>query len=331
MKSTGIGKTPLRGLIGLLLLISAVGADDALDQAKRQFLIDGKVVDADSGQPIESFRVLPGTPFRGVDNDSPVAVWQPHMIREMSDGVFQWPRTRGYKEMRFRVEADGYRPATTNWLGVGGPYMRLKVHLLRDPGIRVKVSKPDGTPADHATLAIGQPNRSVRLDGCRVAGVGEPESSRLSDQWRRPQSVQTDTDGRCVVPAESDPVAMLAVVHQDGYLEMPFHELIDFGSEDEVVELSLRRWGRIRGQVLWKEKPGVGELVSASVHRDGRYPGMIAAYPQAIADANGDYSLDYVPPGRAGGSSSQARERNQVEPDGGDLRVSGFSRQGAVW
>jgi hypothetical protein len=92
---------------------------------------------------------------------------------------------------------------------------------------------------------------------------------------------------------------MLAVVHQDGYLEMPFDELLDFASEDETVQLSLRRWGRIRGKVLWKEKPGVGELVSASVHRDGRYPGMIAAYPQAIADANGDYSLDYVPPGRA--------------------------------
>ena len=283
-------------LICLLWSVSTAPGEDVAIEAKRMFLVDGQVVDADTGDEIKSFRVLPGTPYRGREGVAAVAVWQPHMIREMADGVFQWPCTRGYKEMRFRVEADGYRPATTNWLGVGGPYMRLKVHLLRDPGVSAVVLTPQGKPANDATVAIGLPNRGVRLEGCRVAGDGDPESSRLSDQWRHPQTVQTDADGACVVPAESDPVAMLCVVHPDGYLEMPYGDFAEIASQGDAV-LQLKRWGRIRGKVLWKDEPGVGEMVSATVHRHEDYPGMVSAYPSATADEDGNYVLDYIPPG----------------------------------
>ena len=283
----------------LLALGAACGADavdEPTDEARRSFLIDGQVVDADTGEPIESFRVVPGTPYRDAGNGAAVAVWQPHMIREMTDGVFQWPRTRGYKEMRFRVEADGYRPATTLWLGVGGPYMRLKVHLRRDPGIEVVVIKPDGSVADEATVAIGLPNRGVRLDQYRVDGAGEPPLSRLSDQWRRPRSVQTDALGRCRVPEETDSVAVLCVSHREGYLEMPYKEFAQ-RAQNPPVELELKKWGRIHGQVLWKDKPGVGETVGASIHRNDGYPGIVSSYPQAEADAAGAYAFDYVPPG----------------------------------
>lgn len=287
-------------MLGMVLLVVCtrlcpVAADD-LD-AQRKYLVNGEVVDADTGEPIKTFRVLPGTPYRGDQTDAAVAVWQPHMIREMTDGVFQWPRTRGYKEMRFRVEADGYRPATTNWLGVGGPYMHLKVHLRRDRGVEVLIRRPDGKPAVGATIAIGQPNRGVQLDGYQIKGFAEAKPSRLSDWWRRPQTAQTDEGGRCLVPAETDPVAVLCVAHEDGYLEMPFADFVE-QAVDDFVTLKLKRWGQIRGQVYWRDKPGEGESVSATIHRDGRYPGIVAAYPATTADANGDYSMDYIPPGR---------------------------------
>ena len=271
-------------------------ADDDFQTARRMYLIDGHVVDTETGEPIESFRVLPGTPYRAAEGDAPIAAWQPRMIQEMKEGVLRWPRTRGYKQMRFRVEADGYRPATTNWLGVGGPYMRLKVHLRRDPGIEAIVITPDGTPAKDATVAIGQPNRGVRLDGCRIAGIDKPPSSRLSDQWRQPQTVRTSADGHCVVPPESDPIAVLCVVHPDGFLEMPLEAFIN-AARQSPVELQLRPWGRVRGKVIWKDKPGAGALVSATVHRHKGYPGMIEAYPNVTSAADGDFALDYLPPG----------------------------------
>ncbi len=299
-------------IAAIVSLVMPVRGEDVSADAKRMYLVDGQVVDADSGDPIKSFRVLPGTPYRGDGNA--VAVWQPHMIREMTDGVFRWPRTRGYKEMRFRVEADGFRPATTNWLGVGGPYMRLKVHLRRDPGIRVIVLTPEGSPATDATIAIGLPNRGIRLDGCRVDGVGEPESSRLSDQWRRPETVQTDADGQCVVPAESDPNATLCVVHPDGYLEMPFSKFTELASQ-APLPLELKPWGRIRGKVLWKDKPGVGERVTATIHRQQGYPGIVSAYPSAIADSRGEYLLPYIPPGQVQvGHAVQLPEGTSLSP-----------------
>jgi hypothetical protein len=274
----------------------AAAADEPSDEDRRAYLIDGQVIDAETGDPIESFRVVPGTPYRGTGGGAAIAVWQPHMIREMTDGVFRWPRTRGYKEMRFRVEADGYRPATTLWLGVGGPYMRLKVHLRRDPGIDVVVTKPDGSAAGQATIAIGLPNRGVRLDQYRVEGAGEPPLARLSDQWRRPQAVQTDLLGRCRVPEETDSVAVLCVSHRDGYLEMPYKEFAQL-AQMPPVELQLKPWGRIDGKVYWKDKPGVGETVGATIHRNDGYPGMVSAYPRAEADAAGEYSFEYIPPG----------------------------------
>jgi hypothetical protein len=72
-------------------------------------LVAVRVLDASDGQPVKSFRVIPGTPFmliKGPDDPSP-AVWQGHLLREAKNGIFEWSAERSYRQFRLRFEAEG--------------------------------------------------------------------------------------------------------------------------------------------------------------------------------------------------------------------------------
>ncbi|QDT13622.1 hypothetical protein [Planctomycetes bacterium K23_9] len=292
-------------VVAAALLVSQVGSvtaeEPALTQAEsRRLLIDGEVLDSITNERVETFRVIPGVRYNSVPGArGNVAVWQPHMIREMKDGIFQWPRTRGYDEMRFRIEADGYRAATTTWLGKGGPHLRMKVHLRPDEGIEGVVVSPDGSLAAGATLAIGLPNRGIRLNGCKVESHDQEPANRLSDQWRRPLTIQTNDQGEFVLPYESDPSAVLCVVHESGYLEETFVDwasVLDQSPSDSII-VQLEPWARIQGRVYWKDRPGQGSSINLTMHRSEPYPGLAASYSKATSDAEGNFVFAYVPPG----------------------------------
>ena len=274
-------------------------AEGQTTSASRRLLINGEVVNAETGEKVETFRVIPGVRYNqkpGVRGN--VAVWQPHMIREMTDGEFHWPRTRGYDEMRFRIEADGYRPATTTWLGKGGPHLRMKVHLRPDDGIKGVLLNPDGTPAVSATLAIALPNRGIKLSGCEIVSRKGDPPTRLSDRWRLPPTVKTDDKGQFQLPYETDRAAVLCVAHESGYFEQT---CVDFTNSiagaSKPITIQLKNWCRVQGRVLWKDKPGVGEKIRASVSRNDPYPGLIVANANAESDAQGNYLFAYLPPG----------------------------------
>ena len=294
----------MRFTLGLILLVS-ISTDMRADEpmtaltASRRLLINGQVLNAETAEPIKTFRVIPGVRFNGSPGSrSSIAVWQPHMIREMTEGKFEWPRTRGYDEMRFRIEADGYRAATTTWLGKGGPHLRMKVHLRPEPGISGFVKTPDGEVASQAVLAIGLPNRGVRLTGCQVVGHNEKPLERLSDQWRRPQSVETDDAGKFLLPFETDQSAILCVVHPSGYLQMPFTDFARqvVGAED-AIQLQLQPWATIEGRVWWKDAPGVAAEISINAMRGHVYPVLITVTENTRTDRKGRYKFRFVPPG----------------------------------
>jgi hypothetical protein len=280
--------------------VSARADERPLTNAEtRRLLIDGEVLDAETNLPIDSFRVIPGVRYnRAPGTRSNLAVWQPHMIRQMSSGIFQWPRTRGYDEMRFRIEAEGYRAATTTWLGKGGPHLRMKVHMRPDTGIEGIVVTPDGSLAKSAVIAIGLPNRSIRLDGCNIVGHNDAPLQRLSDQWRKPLTVQADDEAVFVLPYESDPSAMLCVVHEDGYLEEPFLEWASQIEEaTDPVVIHLEPWAKVKGRVWWKDRPGQGKSVSITINRSEPYPGIVESNVSVKTDQEGNFLFPYVPPG----------------------------------
>ncbi|WP_182870822.1 hypothetical protein [Stieleria mannarensis] len=103
---------------------------ESVDAATRaMWLIDGGVIDSVTSEPIGDFIVTPGS--LSVDDSGRSTVrWRDNLKREMKAGRLRWPRTSGFSVMRFRVTADGYRPAVTQRIWRGGPHTQIMVRLV---------------------------------------------------------------------------------------------------------------------------------------------------------------------------------------------------------
>ncbi|TWU01161.1 carboxypeptidase-like regulatory domain-containing protein [Stieleria varia] len=281
----------------------------------RKWLINGTAIDWETGEPIDVFRVIPGTPNprEGMANEirapgglnqtpSREALWQPHQIREMRDGKFQWPRTSGYRMMRFRVEADGYQPVMTPWTERGGPYTKMRVYMRRDLGLRGAILAPDGQPAADAVLAIALPNRPIQLEGTTIKHIEGPPRARLSDQWRVPEHVRSDASGQFDLPMESDPNAVLCVVHPAGIVIKPFELIREEAMTGRPVSLTLQRWSSVSGRVTIENNP-VGDALlfcTTSHEESSQRPIMnelVTSSQRTRSDENGNYRFENVPPG----------------------------------
>ena len=212
---------------------------------------------------------------------------------------------------RLRVEADGYRPWMTAWLREADGPWETTIRLRRDPGIHGVVLLPDGSPAAGATLGISLPNRTLRLNGRAIDRADEPPAEEPVDRWRQPITARADAGGRFRLRAESDPAALLVVVHTGGYLERPLAELLGDDAEPiSAQELRLAPWGRIAGRVLWGDRPGVDECVELIVSRETLYPDMVGTFGSVRSDAGGRFEFADVPPGRV------QLARLETAPDG---------------
>ena len=98
-----------------------------VDAATRSmWLIDGLVIDKQTGRRINRFVVTPGS-LSADENGKSAVRWRDNLKREMKAGRLRWPRTSGFSVMRFRVTAEGYRPAMTQKVWRGGPHIRIRV------------------------------------------------------------------------------------------------------------------------------------------------------------------------------------------------------------
>lgn len=292
-------KTMTAVLVLAILAVSrlqafALGPAAAADEP----LVRLAVVDAETGAPVERFVVVPGVPYSD-RNQPPIASWQPHLVRESTGGQYDWPRARSYKEFRLRVEADGYRPSNTPWIRAADGPKKLTIQLRKDAGLRGVIVTQGATPAAGAVLGIALPNRTLRLNGRTIEHAFDPPAAKPSDRWRQPIAVRADADGRFRLPAESDPAALLVVVHESGYLERPLAELL--GPEGQAVSariLRLNPWGRISGRLLWGDRPAGNEPVELIVSHEFLYPDMVGTFSSATTSAEGRFEFRDIPPGR---------------------------------
>ena len=123
---------------------------------------------------------------------------------------------------------------------------------------------------------------------------------KLSDRWRKPLAIATDADGRFRIPTETDPSALLVAVHESGYLQRPFSDLVKAVREPAyATELNLQPWGKISGHIDWKERSADGERVELIVSRETLYPDMVGMSASTRSDAEGSFTFEDVPPGPA--------------------------------
>ena len=256
--------------------------------------ISGRVLDAETGERIDQCRMVPTSVYR---DDAKDVTWQTQYLKDFTDGRFLYETDRPWDKTRLRIEAEGYQPATTRVVNKG-EVVELDVKLERQIFAGV-VRLPDGKPAAKAQLALASWTNEIKVQSSELSYSGHGEKLR--------KVVETDEQGRFVMPAEVDPWVVV-VAHQAGYAEVASpnqslarrtpvgQELADIPQDTAVIEL--QPWGRVEGRVLAGDKPVVGAKYwvyrarSDNVHVDASH--------RVVTDADGRFIVEQLPPGPFG-------------------------------
>lgn len=232
----------------------------------------GRVVDDETGAPIERFRVVVG------DLNGNGAV------KSGEDGIFSL--TTSYKsETSIEVRAAGYQPSRQEVPPGGRKEHSMEFRLVAAAGWAGFVMLPDGRPASGAEVAL-------------ITFSKRPALERRRFTHRSSANVTlTDADGSFHFEPELPDIEggrRLVAVHDTGYAE---HDA-DRWSPGTI--LRLQAWGRIQGIVQGRST----YPAQLKVHLSARFwdpwlipPALLFDSSSTTPDERGEFILDHVPPG----------------------------------
>lgn len=260
------------------------------------------VTDDDTGNPVKEFRIIVGIPvhpemikksFRRQYGDDSVINWQSHMVRDSSNGTFDWPLARMYRTFALRIEAAGYRPERRRWLKKSDGQQSVEFRLQKDIPTTGLVVQPDGTPAAGAEIGIMLHSRNLKQNGTSF-GFGQPLPKNVS-RWGPGVVVKANEFGQFQLPTETDPTAVVVAIHDAGTFQIPFAEF------QKRKRLALKQWGRIEGTVLVGKNSAADEKVTvySSQGRMGSpFPREHTYYYEIQSGADGKFVVEKFPPGQ---------------------------------
>ena len=241
------------GFLSLSQQPVSTGGDANVITLRRPTHVTGSVVDAKTGKPIPSFKVVPGTQRSA---GQPMYISR-DMAATFSDGKFDFnfhdPLYAFVVDARvLRVEADGYVPADSPVIPAGKEAFSHEFKLTRGEGQSGAVLGVDRKPLAGVKVWVSTPGEMVYVND----GSVREDAPYLS--------VTTGDDGRFSIPPPGVPFAAV-VVHESGVIVKSDAEL------KHNPELRLMPWGRIEGVVRIDGKPAAGETVQID-YRNYVYP-----------------------------------------------------------
>jgi uncharacterized GH25 family protein len=237
--------------------------------------IHGKVIDAETREPLKSFTVVPGIDWGNGQQPH----WERHNAQQQADGTysltFNYPRAGHF----VRVEAQGYIPAASRSVAGDEGDVEINIELKKGKGLAGTVFQPDGKPAAGAKVILATPSQSAYIkNGREIQGYGCPTAT-------------TNQTGRFEFPPQMDPW-QIVVVHDTGYGEL--------GEKDaSSLDIKLQPWGRVEVSNIGKSKVADGVAISMMYSFERDQPRVHHGISAASADKNGLFIFDRVPPGKA--------------------------------
>jgi hypothetical protein len=289
LRMTSISLVAIGVLVGVMA--SGVAAEDAI-----QFT--GRALDAETGEPIPNVRVT-ATSVRGDNLKRGQVTWQMHLLKSFKNGAIDFRMKRGYQQTVARIDADGYRPVLTPVIAKGKP-LKQDFRLSRE-SIRGIVLTPDGKPAANAQVAMSTWTLEVKVEDGRLRYIRDVK------RFGR-EIVKADSDGRFTLPAEIDPLTVVAS-HESGFIQQPIRPESDEdvkvdSAKSGVVDaqnlrLQLQAWGKISGRLVGAaEEPVAGRTLWIGGGWPGRDdPGHIRHTVTRITDKDGKFHIDRMAPG----------------------------------
>jgi RNA polymerase sigma factor (sigma-70 family) len=274
----------------------------------RPLHVRGKVSDARNGQPIERFTVVRGRYYRSSNEDGALrnVNWERGgSLADFTGGTYDIEESHPQvAALAVRVEAAGYKPATSEPIKLEAGDVAFDVRLEPGAGPAGVVHGPDGRTLAGALVIVSTKSLRAQLYNGKFHEGAYPE-------------VRTGADGRFSFPAQTEPFRVF-VDHESGYAEADEKALA------ATSDLTIQPWGRVEGVVKVGTRLAAGVEVRLSETNNRWRPDEAMPITQAQqlkTDARGRYAFERVIPARISVSRIFTLERSSFHVGVGCART----------
>ena len=260
-----------------------------------ELVIYGRIIDADSNEPVNDFRFFPGVEG-GAGQD---IAWKPGLkITDSNEYVMRF--TYPSDEYYIRVEAEGYETQVSRPVSGEEGNVALDFRLSRIIPVAGTVLSPDGSPIADVEVMVVTRQLSI-LNG--KAGR-RPSVDNLS--------VKTDTDGKFSFFPKANEYS-LVILNDQGYAFITPDDLAS------MENIKLTAWSKLEGTLKIGVEPGVKENVIYTPQSMPLLSGVTFAY-QTQTDENGKFVFDRIPAGE-GSVTRSLRTKGNIQLNTHTVRI----------
>jgi beta-lactamase regulating signal transducer with metallopeptidase domain/uncharacterized GH25 family protein len=244
-------------------------------------VVSGKVVDAATGKPVDTFRVIAGWRWR----DGPASLfWNQRGAFDATGGHYQIRQDRVESALLVRIEADGYQAAVSPEIRSTEGNVTVDFALKRGKVVAATVLTPDGHPAAKAKLALS-------IEGSQIA----VKNGDIDDTSTYCARAETDDAGRFHFPTQ-DTGFQLIITHPAGFARVRATP-----DTDLAPTIRLEAWARVEGTFRVGKTPVAGVPIRLESNGALSYgQGLAHIYTQhgAVTGPAGRFVFDRVIPGK---------------------------------
>jgi hypothetical protein len=241
-------------------------------------VVSGKVVDAESKEPIQSFRVVPG-----MSRSDGQMFWSQSEAYDATDGSYRVTRNRGNLGHMVRVEASGYQAQTSREIKFDEGNVTIDFELSKGQNIAAVIETPDGTPAAGARVAVG-------IGGSQI----QVKNGDIDDGSTYAARHVADDAGKIDIPPP-DGEFQLVITHPSGFAHLK-------SSEAAIPDtIQLTPWARVEGIFRVGRQPAANvtlNINTMAMHSYGDGVPNIFTEHETTTAADGTFVFDRVLPGK---------------------------------
>lgn len=240
------------------------------------FIAHGSATDAETGEPVSSFRITVGSLSDGQAEPD----WEQQYQRSFSAGQYQYHVELAGRHV-LRAEAEGYAPEVSPAFNFEDEEFMHDFKLTRAAWIQGVVRFPGGQPVANAEVFLVTPGSQHSLS----------VENGYAASYRDPTAVRTGDDGRFKFSPPGKRFVVVAL-HAQGYAEStPQHE-------ESLPDLILTPWSQVKGVLRIGGKVGAHETVELQrpFSFDPSQP-YVSFSSQANCDDDGHFLLEHAPTG----------------------------------
>jgi RNA polymerase sigma factor (sigma-70 family) len=267
---------------GLLRTRIKLMASDQLQTVKIPDVIKVRITaeDNETHVPIPEFSIGYG---RG-DDPNTAEYWESNRSTKGKDGMYTTTIGWSFPYHFFSVEAPGYHSLVQSF-HESESSVELIFKLARQPIAKISVTAPGGEPAIGAEVYVVKSTESFTLQQSQLL------LNRMYPSSQNTSLQRTDDTGSVELPAADNPGALLVVVHEAGYAQLPYADAVK-------SEVQLLGWSSVEGEARIGSEPAAGKTIEVQYVPTPVVRPYISATYSTTADANGRFSIAMVPPGR---------------------------------